>query len=64
MKRDLCIYNIVIYSKKYVFGLSPSFMYRTFKTIVMSDEENDKCFFCYINEVTFGTSPSLGTCCQ
>ena len=49
--------DIVMYYKKYVFGLYPYFWYRTPKTLgISSATRKIKMLFCYVNEVTFGSS--------
>lgn len=45
--------DVVIYYKKYVFGLSPISCHGAPKTLGICFEEKDKGIFCYVREASF-----------
>ena len=51
---DIC--DIVIYNKKYIFGLLPCSWHGAPKTLGTSSDKSSKGITCYVNEAPFGKS--------
>lgn len=57
--------NMVIYNKKYIFGLPSSFGHRAPTTVgIFLSEGSNKAIFCFDNEKTFGKHLKIWAGCQ
>ena len=56
---DMC--DIVIYNKKYTFGLLPSSWHGAPKILRTSCDRSSESIICYVDEATFGKSPGKHT---
>ena len=58
------ICDIMVYNKKYIFGLHPIFFWHRAPKTLRISLRRDKGVFCYAPQVTFERHPKMKTGCQ